>query len=168
MRHSNRPVEALPVHRYSAAGGVVVDATGARILVLRRPGCQGPDGRPEVRLPKGHVEPGEDRRETAWREVREEAGLLDLEILADLGHQTVEFDWRGSHVIRDEHYFLMALPEGAPVTHPEKQFERLWLTWGEAVGQLTFEAEREWVRRAQVAWARQRPGSLEDVADQHP
>lgn len=153
----------MPVHEYSAAGGVVVDATGARILVLRRPGRLGPDGRPEVRLPKGHIEPGEDRRRTARREVGEEAGLPDLEILADLGHQAVEFDWQGSHVIRDESYFLMALPEEGQIAHPEKQFERCWLTWEEALAQLTFEAEREWVRRAQAAWA-----ILEDVADQHP
>ena len=38
--------------RYAAAGGVVVD--GDRMLVLERP------ERNEVRLPKGHVEPGED------------------------------------------------------------------------------------------------------------
>ncbi len=149
----------LPTRQYAAAGGVVVDATGVHILVLRRPGRLGPDGRPEVRLPKGHIEPGESREEAARREVREEAGLLDLEVLADLGHQTVEFDWQGSHVVRDESYFLMALPEGVRIACPERQFECCWPTWEEALAQLTFEAEREWVRRAQAAWAGQRPRS---------
>jgi len=137
---------------YAAAGGVVVDAAGKRILVLLRPGRLGPDGQPEVRLPKGHIESGESREQTALREVQEEAGLSGLAILADLGQQTVEFDWQDSHIIRDESYFLMALAGDEDTLCPEKQFERLWLTWEEALARLTFEAEREWVRKARQAW----------------
>jgi len=81
--------------RYTAAGGVVVH--GDRVLVLRRPGgvvvhgdcvlvLRRP-GRGEVRLPKGHVEPGESPQETALREVREESGCTGLEVRADLGTQ---------------------------------------------------------------------------------
>ena len=144
----------LPTVRYASAGGVVVDASGQRVLVLLRPAHLRPDGRVEVRLPKGHIEPGESRKQAALREVAEEAGLPQLEILADLGHQTIEFDWAGAHVVRDESYFLMRLPPGAQTTQPEKQFERLWLGWEEALGQLTFEAEREWARRARSSIGR--------------
>lgn len=146
----------LPTREYASAGGIVVAASGECVLTLLRPGRPGPDGRPEVRLPKGHVEPGESREETALREVAEEAGLLGVTILADLGRQTVEFDWAGAHVIRDESYFLMLLPPDAGTAQPEKQFERLWLTWEQARSELSFEAERDWVRRARQAWARER------------
>jgi len=139
-------VSDLPVITYASAGGVVAD--GERVLVIVRPGRMGPGGRPEVRLPKGHVEPGESREEAARREVGEEAGLMDVEIVADLGHQTVEFDSRGRHIIRDESFFLMAPSAGAPPGQAEVQFAPVWLTWEEALAQLTFEAEREWVRRA--------------------
>jgi 8-oxo-dGTP pyrophosphatase MutT (NUDIX family) len=145
----------LPTHRYASAGGVVTDPTGERVLVLLRPNRLGPDGQPEVRLPKGHIEPGESRRQTALREVCEEAGLADLDILADLGHLTVEFDWRGCHYVRDESCFLMTAPADTQSGRPEKQFERLWTTWEETLGRLTFEAEREWVRRARSALAKQ-------------
>jgi 8-oxo-dGTP pyrophosphatase MutT (NUDIX family) len=121
-------------------------------LVLLRPKRAGPDGRPEVRLPKGHVEPGESRDQTAFREVGEEAGLSGLQILADLDHQTVEFGWRGQHYVRDESYFLMVLPAGGQRGRPEKQFQRLWLSWDDALDRLTFAAEQEWVRRARAAW----------------
>jgi 8-oxo-dGTP pyrophosphatase MutT (NUDIX family) len=133
--------------RYSAAGGVVVDAH--RVLVLRRP------SRDEVRLPKGHVEKGESAQETALREVTEESGYENVEVLADLGHQTVEFDYKDAHVIRDEHYFLMALsgPQQAKRKKKELQFIPDWLGWDEALSSLTFEAEQEWVRRAREAHA---------------
>lgn len=145
----------LPTHKYASAGGVVTDPAGERVLVFLRPDRLGPNEQPEVRLPKGHIESGESRRQTAVREVCEEAGLTDLDILADLGHQTVQFDWRGSRYVRDESCFLMITPADAQSGRPEKQFERLWTTWEETLVRLTFEAEREWVRRAQSALARQ-------------
>ena len=135
--------------RYQAAGGVVVDAH--RVLILRRP------SRDEVRLPKGHIEKGESAQETALREVAEESGYGDVEILADLGHQTVEFGYRDAHVIRDEHYFLMALygSQQAEREKKELQFIPDWLDWDEALSALTFEVEQEWVRRAREAHAQQ-------------
>jgi 8-oxo-dGTP pyrophosphatase MutT (NUDIX family) len=128
-----------------------MDPTGEEVLVLLRPGRLGPDGQPEVRLPKGHIEHGESSRQTALREVREEAGLPAVEILADLGHQTVEFEWRDTHYVREESCFLMTTPRSGQWGSPEKQFERRWLTWDQALSALTFEAEREWVRRARAA-----------------
>jgi 8-oxo-dGTP pyrophosphatase MutT (NUDIX family) len=141
----------LPVRRYDSAGGIVQSADGHQVLVLVRPGRRGPLGQPEVRLPKGHIEPGEGVEEAALREVREETGILSLDVLCDLGHQTVEFDWRGTHYVRTERYYLMSMPIGADLRQPEKQFVRQWLDWEDALGQLTYEAEREWVRRAHRA-----------------
>jgi 8-oxo-dGTP pyrophosphatase MutT (NUDIX family) len=135
---------------YTAAGGVVVGID--RVLILRRP------DRDEVRLPKGHVEKGESARETSLREVMEESGYADLGIIADLGHQTVEFDYKGKHVIRDERYFLMRLRSSRRIEREpqEHQFLPDWLTWDKALSELTFEAEREWVRRAREAYSRSR------------
>ena len=136
------------VVRYTAAGGVVV--YDDRVLVLRRP------SRGEVRLPKGHVDSGAKLQATALREVCEESGYADLVLKADLGTQVVEFDYRGQHIVRTERYFLMVLGDslGSP-SSGEKQFQPEWLTWEEALTGLTFEAEREWVRRAR---ARRRQG----------
>ena len=147
---------------YRSAGGVVVAATG-EVLVLVRAKRLGPDDRPEVRLPKGHIEPGETPREAALREVREESGLAHLEVLSDLGDQQVRFTWRATHYLRDESYFLMTVPLGVEHAKPETQFERRWLGWADALTLLTFAAEKEWVRRAQVAW-----NGLQNISDQDP
>lgn len=132
---------------YNAAGGVVIalqQEGGDYVLVLRRP------GRDETRLPKGHVQVGESLPEAALREVIEESGYIDLEMVTDLGHQIVEFDHQGNHVIRDEYYFLLRLKSNRQIERDlhEHQFIPLWLTWDEAQAQLTYPAEREWLRRA--------------------
>ncbi len=133
---------AKGTERYTAAGGVI--ARDERVLVLRWP------SRDEVRLPKGHLEPDETVREAALREASEETGYSDLDIVADLGTQRVAFEDRGRHVVRTERYFLMTLPECRVDARGrgEAKFDPVWLGWDEALGMLTFEAEREWLRRA--------------------
>jgi 8-oxo-dGTP pyrophosphatase MutT (NUDIX family) len=135
--------------RYQAAGGVVMHA--GRILLLDRP------ARGEVRLPKGHVEPGESPRETALREVREEAGYADLEIVADLGTITNHFVVRASDrdVVRDETFFLMRLCSDEVFQrddHDASQFNALWVSLDDAPARLTFESEKEFARRAIQVW----------------
>jgi sugar phosphate isomerase/epimerase/8-oxo-dGTP pyrophosphatase MutT (NUDIX family) len=132
--------------RYSAAGGVVVK--DGQVLVLNR------RRRREVRLPKGHSEPGETDEETALRETREESGYTRLQVLADLGFQRVEFRFEGRKTTREEHYFLLKAADGEPRNAPEAQFSPRWLSWSEAEEALSFPAEREWIRRARRVWSR--------------
>lgn len=140
---------------YTAAGAVVIH--NQQVLVLRRP------SRDEVRLPKGHIDAGEKPLETALRETYEESGYRRLELLADLGEQTVAFDFNGQHVTRDEYYFLLRLTadEREPLGNAEAQFEPVWVSWDEALSLLTFTAEREWVRRARTFLA-QHGGATSD------
>ncbi len=139
--------------RYKSAGGIVAQkdilahlpAAETFLLLLDRP------SRAEVRLPKGHIDPGESATEAALRETSEEAGFGDLRILADLGRRTVEFDYKGAHYIREEHYFLMELLSPRQVTRPPKdakQFHILWEPVARASERLTYEAERLFVEDA--------------------
>ncbi len=143
MRNSESAID------YRSSGGIVVDPTGHLVLLLIRP------SRDEVRLPKGHVEPGESLAETAVRETREESGYADLEIIADLGEQLVTFLLEGRQVRRIEHYFLMQAQSLAQCEQPQsdlQQFFTTWVPWSEVEEHLTFAAEQEWIRRAQRAW----------------
>jgi len=143
--------------RYRAAGGVVLDDK-ARILLLERDVVRGSRTLHEVRLPKGHIEPGESDPQAAMREVREESGYVALEILADLGTGEVTFTSRGQQVTRAEHYYLMRLLDPARETPTavgeEALFVPLWAPdFASAERSLTYDAERAFMRRAREAYA---------------
>ncbi len=132
---------------YQAAGGVVM--RDGQMLLLDRP------GRGEVRLPKGHVEPGEAPRDTALRETREEAGYADLEIVADLGMLVNHFTSQERDVTREEIFYLMHLLSDTPASrneHDASQFRVMWVPLEEAPARLTFNTEQEFARRAIQAW----------------
>ena len=131
---------------YAAAGGVVF--RGDEVLVLRRP------SRGEVRLPKGHLEDGETAEQAALREVAEETGFCDLALGASLGTILNRFLYDGLEVRRMETYFLMTVVSAA--TRPrsnkeEREFTVDWVPQDDAVEALTFETEKEFVRRAITA-----------------
>jgi len=60
-----------------SAGGVVVNPEG-EVLVVSQRGTS-------WSLPKGHIDPGESALETARREIYEESGIRDLDLIGELG-----------------------------------------------------------------------------------
>ena len=139
----------MALKHYSAAGGIIID--GEHLLVLDRPKER------EVRLPKGHIDPGESALQAALRETTEETGYADLAAVADLGQQVVKFNFQGDDFVRSEQYFLLRLLSERIVQRnakDEAQFVRLWLPLEQAVARLTFEAEQQFARRAIDAYQR--------------
>lgn len=133
--------------RYVTGGGVVLCMDQA--VLLDRP------SRGEVRLPKGHVEPGEEPEAAARRETAEETGFADLHLLADLGVQTVQFEYLNRNIRRTEHWFLYQLGSTGRRDRPpedERQFGTMWRSWSVARGLLTFEAEQRVLAKGISVW----------------
>ena len=141
-----------PLRSYQSAGGVVVDSLG-RVLLIERT----IDGRHEIRLPKGHIDPGETPEDAACREVCEETGYCDLRIERDLGWAVIAFETEQHCVVRDERYYVMRLVSDRRQpprfqTEQEALFHNRWASGlVEAEALLTFEAEKGTVRRARAA-----------------
>jgi ADP-ribose pyrophosphatase YjhB (NUDIX family) len=74
--------------REPTAGGIVFrrDAEGGVEILMFQ------DARERWSIPKGHIEPGETAQQTAKREIGEEVGLMDVDILGWLGK--VHFRYR--------------------------------------------------------------------------
>lgn len=147
----------METREYRAAGGVVLNDAG-RVLLIERWVLRDGQLAFEMRLPKGHVEPGETDEQAALREVCEETGYCGLAVTADLGELVNEFNWpgEGRRVLRHEHYYRMRLTDparGEPhFDNPEADEARFTPRWAaslaDAEALITFESEREFVRRA--------------------
>lgn len=87
------------VQRYSA-GGIIVRVEHDEVMVsLARQ-----HGRTSYILPKGTVEDGESMIDTALREIEEEAGFTELELLDDLGTRA-RYNFKKTRWVIT-HYFL--------------------------------------------------------------
>ena len=85
----NRAPAIQEIVREPTSGGIVFrltkDKKDIEILLIQ-------DSKNRWTIPKGHIEPGENAKQTAIREIGEEAGLFHIEVLAWLGK--IHFKYR--------------------------------------------------------------------------
>ena len=127
-----------------SAGGVVVD--GDRVVVIV-PVKRAANGMRVLGLPKGHPDDGETAEEAARREVAEEAGVTG-ELLADLGDVHYRYERRGRRVAKRVRFFLYRYASGDVADHDHEIEEARWMPMTEALEELTYDGEREMIRRA--------------------
>jgi 8-oxo-dGTP pyrophosphatase MutT (NUDIX family) len=140
---------------YSASGGVVLN-DARQVLLLERWVERNGEVVHEIRLPKGHVDPGETDEQAAVRETCEESGYCSVRVIADLGTIVTEFDKSDEHVRRTERYFLMRLTEEQRSepnfqSADEARFRPKWVVDLEvAEGLLTYDSEKQFAARARA------------------
>jgi 8-oxo-dGTP pyrophosphatase MutT (NUDIX family) len=105
------------------------------------------DGSKVLALPKGHPDTGESGPEAARRELREEAGV-DGELEDKLGDVQYFYRRGGRRIFKVVSFFRFRYAGGDVADHDHEVEVARWMPLAEAADALTYEGEREMVRRA--------------------
>jgi len=128
------PIEE--VVRETTSGGIIFRRNKAgqvEILLIQ-------DAKNRWTIPKGHVEPNEEPRATAEREIQEETGLQEMKVMNWLGK--VNFRYRRNHtlVLMTMHIYLVQGLGDTDKLKPEDWLNDIkWLPAAEAVDKIAYE-----------------------------
>lgn len=119
-----------------SCGGVIID--GDKVLLIKNKRSA------HWSFPKGHMEHGESPVQTALREIREETGLRVI-INPDVS-STINYN-PTFEVSKDVTYFLARPWQGILSPQESEVSELEWLTIDEALEAITYEQEKEVLRK---------------------
>ncbi|MFZ0384543.1 MAG: NUDIX domain-containing protein [Solirubrobacteraceae bacterium] len=128
---------------FSAGGVVVRGEEMIAIVPLKRSA----DGGRVLGLPKGHPDGDETPEQAAAREITEETGVTArlIELLGDVEYR---YERKGRPVHKVVRFFLFEYECGDVADHDQEIEHAEWLPLRDAAARLTYEGEREIVRRA--------------------
>jgi len=94
-------------------------------------------------LPKGHIEKGETLEDTVKREVKEETGLEDIEIVPGF-KETIKyfFRWEEKNIMKFVTFYVAETKE-KDITISKEYIGFIWLPYGEALEKLTFKKAKD-------------------------
>ncbi|MDR0591294.1 MAG: NUDIX domain-containing protein [Candidatus Nomurabacteria bacterium] len=91
-------------------------------------------------IPKGHVEPGETTKQTAIREIGEEVGLKDVEVIDWLGKTEFKYRRVDKLVLMTMHVYLMRARGDTDAVVPEEWMTNAkWFSFSEALNEIEYE-----------------------------
>src|ERR1043166_7118356 len=129
----------MSVKNTHSAGGVVLNKKG-QVLVVNQRGLS-------WSLPKGHVEDGEDALAAARREIYEESGVSDLELVAELGsYRRPRLGRDGgedSSELKTIHFFMFRTSQAELSPVDAENPEARWVEANKVAGMLTHQKDRE-------------------------
>lgn len=133
---ARRPAITEAVHE-TTAGGIVFrrNARSGQVEILLMQ-----DAKNRWTIPKGHVEPSEEPRATAEREIREETGLQEMRVHNWLGKVNFRYRRNQTLVLMTMHIYLVQGLGDTNKLKPEDWLSDLrWLPANEAIDAIEYE-----------------------------
>jgi 8-oxo-dGTP pyrophosphatase MutT (NUDIX family) len=132
--------------RHSRSIGGIVLGDGGTVAMVRRQNSNG-----AWLFPKGHPEPGEEDEQAARREIAEESGITDLELIDDLGsyerHPILPDGSEDRSEMKEIHMYLFAAPHGAELHAATEMDGAKWVPLSQVVDTCGNATDRAWFVR---------------------
>ena len=100
-------------------------------------------------FPKGHVEKDEKETDTLFREIKEETGLEDVNLILGFKEKLKYFFKKDSKLICKEviYYLLKSNTKEVKISFEHKGFK--WIDYEEALKQIEFKSSRDMLKKAE-------------------
>jgi len=135
-RYFKRKPAIQDILRETTAGGVVFrrNEKGEVEILLTQ------DAKDRWTIAKGHIEPGETPRQTAEREIQEETGLKEMNVMNHLGKTQFRYRRQNSLVLMTMHIFLVkALGDTDSLTKEDWMNGIGWFPFAKALDMVEYE-----------------------------
>ena len=134
--HRTRRSSIQEIVREPTAGGVIFrrnQKNEVEILLIQ-------DSKHRWTIPKGHIEEGETAQETAKREIGEEAGLHDVEIIGWLGKINFRYRRIDKLVLMTTQVFLVKALGNTDAIQKEDWMNGIrWFSFSDALDEIEYE-----------------------------
>ena len=129
-----------------SCGLVVFNSNKILLLKYSANDTQGEGGHWD--FPKGHVESNETEIETALRELEEETGITNAELIDGFRHSISYTFYRKSKPLSKKVIFFLAGTVEKKVTLSHEHIDYAWLEFDNALEKLTYDNARQILKKA--------------------
>jgi len=124
------------------SAGIVVVNDGKFLLLLYDAG--------HWDFPKGHIEKDESSEQAALRELKEETGISDAEILPGFAESIHYFFKKEGRLVSKDVVFFAARTKTSDVKLSFEHKDFIWLPFNDALAKLTYKNAKEVLRKVEV------------------
>ena len=135
-KYFGKKTQIQEIVREPTAGGIIFrhDKDGGVEILLFQ------DVRDRWSIPKGHIESGETAEETTIREIGEETGLFDVEILGWLGKVNFRFRRVDKLVLMSTQIYLVKAGNGSDKIKKEDWMKEIkWFKFNDALEAIEYD-----------------------------
>jgi 8-oxo-dGTP diphosphatase len=131
--------------REFSAGGIIFNDL-EQVLLINNEALKDP-AKSYWGFPKGHLNEGENSKDAAVREVKEETGL-DVEVLEKIGDHKYVFTFQGEKIFKVVSMFLMKIVGGELKIQADELLDAQWFEVEDALKKLSFSQDKALLKKA--------------------